>query len=430
MKVGPIKVRWLALLVLLLSMSACTPKTYVDAPPPAPKLSIINIIDQNDLTETISTPDRIKQFEHVNFQQNHPYKKVMRIYQRDYKGDVNAYLHTYHSNGQPWQYLVVVNGRAFGPYIEWHPNGKIKIEATVIGGEADLTTGAQKTWLFDGVSLVWDEQGKKLAELPYSKGLLEGESKYFHAGETLWKSIPCHQGLKEGLQQFFFESGELFSEAVFINDNLHGMSRRYWRSGDLAAEEEFYNGKLSNGSYWDTCGTLIAQVISGTGKRVLFGKNTVSLILAYQNGIPDGKTELYSNEGRLISYYYQKDDVKHGVEYQLFPGTQEPKLMLTWYQGKIQGPVKSWYKNGQLENQREMSENTKNGLLTAWYLDGSLMMIEEYDHNKLMRGEYYRKGEKYPVTEVIKGSGTVTIFDAEGTFLRRIAYVNGQPDSV
>lgn len=418
------------ILLVLLSclLTACAPKYTADSPPP-PKLSVINIIDQNGLTETISTPERIEQYEHVDFLQCHPYKKVMRIYNRDFQGNVNAFLTSYHPNGQPWQYMEVVNGRAYGPYKEWHSNGKLKIEATIIGGEADLNTSSQKTWLFNGICFVWDEQGRKTADLPYVKGLLHGDSIYYHPCGTVWKNIPCLQGKREGLQQIFHENGELHSEANYMNDQLNGTSIRYWQNGTVASEENFCDAKLLSGVYFDKCGTPISEVEEGEGKRVLFGRNTVSTIIQYHKGLPDGKTELYSSSGKLVSYYNQKDGVKHGEEIQLYPGTHEPKLLLTWYKGKIQGVIKSWYANGQLENQREMSENTKNGLLTAWYTNGSLMMIEEYDHNKLLRGEYYRKGEKYPITEVLRGNGTATIFDSEGTFLRRIAYVNGLPES-
>ena len=113
----------------------------------------------------------------------------------------------------------------------------------------------------------------------------------------------------------------------------------------------------------------------------------------------------------------------------LYPGTLEPKMALTWYQGKLQGPARTWYSDGQLESQRELGDNKKNGLLTAWYQDGSLMLIEEYDQDKLVRGEYFRQGEKIPLTEVIKGKGTATLFDSEGHFIRRVAYVNGIPES-
>ncbi len=69
----------------------------------------------------------------------------------------------------------------------------------------------------------------------------------------------------------------------------------------------------------------------------------------------------------------------------------------------------------------------KNGVSTAWYRNGNLMMIEEYEQNKLIRGDYFKKGEKVPVSQVIQGKGTVTSFDADGHFIQKIPYLNGKP---
>lgn len=408
----------------LLLLSSCAPKTNENEP----KLTVINIIDQNGLTETISTPDRIKQYDAVDFLCNQPYKKVMRIYSRDECGNVTAYITSYHPNGQPWQYLEVVNGRAFGMYQEWYANGQLKIEARVISGNADLDTAAQKTWLFEGLCTVWDEQGQKSAEMPYIKGLLEGLCIYYHPCGTIWKSTPCYQGKREGVQQVFMETGELLSEISFCQDEPDGYSHRYWPDGCLSTEESFTRGRLMCGCYWDRQGRMITEVVLGHGKRTLFGKEFVSMIQEYHNGIPEGKVEIYSAKGQLCSFHHVKEGYKHGEEVQLYPGTLEPKLSLNWFQGKVQGVCRTWYKNGQLENQREMSENIKNGLLTAWYRDGSLMLIEEYDHDKLVRGEYYRRGEKRSLTEVHNGRGVATLFDPEGGFVKRIAYMNGLPE--
>ena len=110
------------------------------------------------------------------------------------------------------------------------------------------------------------------------------------------------------------------------------------------------------------------------------------------------------------------------------PGdTPKPKLSVSWYEGKIQGLVKTWYDNGVMENQREMTEGERNGVSTAWYRDGSLMMIEEYETGKLQKGDYYKKGSRQPVSQVNNGEGTVTLFDSEGNFIRKVPYYQGKP---
>ena len=124
-------------LIVLLLLASCT-KTPSDTP----HLSVINLIDPNGMTETLSAPDRLKQYEEIDFLSCQPYKKVMRIYKRDPAGTVRARVTSYHPNGQPWQYLEVENGRAFGRYQEWFASGQMTINARVIGGEADITVSA------------------------------------------------------------------------------------------------------------------------------------------------------------------------------------------------------------------------------------------------------------------------------------------------
>lgn len=393
-----------------------------------PHLSVINLIDNNGMTETLSTPDRLKQYEATDFLSCQPYKKVMRIYRRDATGNVKAYVTSYHPNGQPRQYLEIENGRAFGKYQEWFASGQIKINASVIGGEADISVSAERTWLFDGLNEVWDENGNLVASLPYSKGYLDGISTYYHPQGKVWKIVPYAQNKREGTQYTYLETGELFSQTTYHNDELDGPLQRFWSPDNYASDEWFCSGQLVSGVYWDSKGEEITRITDGNGKRTLFNKLGVSEIQEYRNGRLEGRVEKYNRAGRLAATYYVKNGLKSGEEVQFYPQSLEPKLLISWYEGKIQGTVKTWYPNGQLENQREMSDNKKNGLLTAWYNDGSLMMIEEYDHDTLTRGEYYRKGERRPVTEVVAGKGTATLFNQEGLFLKRIPYANGNPE--
>ena len=93
----------------------------------------------------------------------------------------------------------------------------------------------------------------------------------------------------------------------------------------------------------------------------------------------------------------------------------------------MQGVAKTWYDNGVQESKREMSNNIKNGILTAWYRDGNLMLIEEYQQDKLVKGEYFRRGERHAISCVKDGGGTVTLFDAEGNFTCKVTYEEGVP---
>jgi antitoxin component YwqK of YwqJK toxin-antitoxin module len=413
----------------LLCLCSCTPKQSVEPPP---KLVSINIIDRDGLSETISNPDRLEKFENVDFLGQQPFQKVLRVYQRDENGTVQAYITSYHENGQLRQYLEVANGRAFGLYREWYPNGRLKVEAHVIGGTADITMAAEKTWLFEGVSKAWDDNGNLLAEIPYSKGVQQGVALYYHSNGTLWKKVPYDKNELHGVMEVYLEDGTLLQTVQYYVGQREGPSIRYWTPTLISTQEMYQEGKLISGLYYNLCGELISTVEDGRGFRALFGKETVSELQEYRNGVLQGEVKVFGRNNKVTRIYHVKNGVKHGEEIEYYSPAvvgkeQQPKIALNWYEGRIQGIVKTWYDNGVQESQREMSNNAKNGLATAWYRDGNLMLIEEYDRDKLVRGEYYKRGNKAPATHVVAGKGTVTMFDAEGNFVRRIPYQNGVP---
>lgn len=421
-------IRYLLLSICFFLTACTTPGRMINyAPPPEPLvLASINIMDRNGFSETISNPDRLKQYENVDFLSSQPYQKVLRIYARDGCGNIQAYITSYHPNGQVRQYLEVSNNRANGAYREWHSNGFLKLDTFVIGGEADINESAERTWLFDGRSRAWDEDGHLIADISYSNGELDGPSDYFHPGGSLWKRMQYCRDKLEGPSEIFLTDGTLLQSTHYVQGNKHGHAVRYWKPDLISAEEEYCNGRLVTGNYYDLTGPLVSTVKEGEGFRVVFGKSSVSELQEYHNGVQDGVVKAYDECANLIRTTHFKNQIKHGEEiYYYVP--ERPKLSIEWVEGKIQGSVKTWYPNGIQESQREMSENKKNGVLMGWYVDGSVMLIEEYDHNKLVRGEYFKQGEAEPISVVRTGQGTATLFDAQGNFLRKVEYNNGKP---
>lgn len=399
-------------------------------------LSSVHLIDRNGFAETISAKDRLEQFQKINFLEPQPYQKVLRIYARDSQGNVRSIVTSYYPNGNTKQLLEILNGRALGSYREWHENGNPSLLAKVIGGNADITMAAENSWLFDGVTQVWDEDKHLTAEIPYSQGVLEGLSIYYHPNGQVWKRIPYRKGQVDGTIEIYRDTGELLQQMAHVQGQRHGTSTRYWGLNQLASQEEYSQGKLENGQYFDNKGTLITEVKQGTGYRAIFGKDSVSELQEYQYGILEGEVKVFDPNGTLKRIYHVKNNIKHGEEIEYYPSlvsceaNPQPKLSFYWYEGAVQGHVKTWYPNGNVESQKEMANNKKNGVSTIWYRDGNLMMIEEYEQDKLVRGDYFKKGEKIPTSQVIQGKGTATIFDANGHFVQKIAYANGKPDEL
>lgn len=393
-------------------------------------LSSLHIVDHNGVIEAVTGKDRLQQFLNVDFLSQQPYQKVLRIYERDPKGNIRSIITSYFPNGNVKQYLDVINGRANGKYQEWHANGKISVMAQVIGGTPDITSNSEKTWLFDGISYAWNEDGQLVAEIPYSQGVLEGISIHYHDNGWIWKKVPYCKKEIEGVVEIYKCNGELLLQSTYCKGLRHGYSIRYWGVNKIASQEEFCQNSLSSGSYYDQQGCLIAQVQDGTGTRAIFQKEGIQELQTYKDGVVDGEIKVFNNLGVVSSTYKMRNGLKHGEEVTYFENkkTPQPHLSIQWSEGEISGISRSWYPNGMQQSQRELSKNSKNGISTAWYRDGSMMLMEEYEKDKLIRGDYIKKGERIPVSQVRDREGLATIFDEEGNFVQKVHYVNGKPE--
>lgn len=392
-----------------------------------PKLTRVTIVDRNGLKEVVGTKDRLNRYATTDFECPQPYQKVIRLFSRDQEGNNQVIMTSYHPNGQLCQYLEGQNNRAHGPYKEWFPDGVKKVEAYVIGGTADLEEPS--SWIFDGLSQAWDEENNLVAEVTYCKGRLHGTATYYHPNGQVWKCIPYENGQINGTYRVFLKDGQLLQSTEFRHGAKHGNAIRLWKADNIAFEEHHKEGKLLSGTYYDIEGQKVAEISGGNGFRALFGKNQVIELQEFREGKQKGLVKEFNKERQLHRSYHVKDGQNHGEETLYTQRKEGPQahLLVSWHEGVIQGEAKTWYANGTLESLREMSENCKHGLSTAWYEDGSLMLIEEYEKDRLVRGEYHQRGERAPLSQVIAGSGVATLFSPKGSFLRKITYKDGRP---
>lgn len=413
--------------ILLILLSACAYRGNHDQ---SDTVVSMQLMDRNGFSETISAKDRLSNYEKVDFLTPQPYQKVLRVFGRTESGKSTSKITTYHPNGQLWQYLEVADGRAHGIYQEWHSNGKKKLEAFVIEGTPDLTEMAQMTWLFEDKSYVWDEDGQMVAEISYEKGSLEGKAFYYHPNGQLSKEIPYHKDEIDGSLNVYNDEGFLIEKMEYRNGLKDGESSGFWENGTKCYLEVYKKGLLLTASYYDFDGESISEISNGNGNQALFKDRKLYSLVEHQNGLPQGEVSLFDEEGCLVGLYHIKDGKKYGDEWEYYPSqnpSPKPKLCLHWDDDSIQGVAKTWYENGMLESQREINANKKHGLCFAWFKEGDLMLMEEYEDDILVKGSYFKKWDKKPISKVENGKGVATLYDSEGRFLRKIIYEKGLP---
>ena len=405
-------------LFLLLLFASCVHRA-------SNEMTSIQLLDRNGFSETVSVKDRLANYEKTDFTNPQPYQKVVRVYGKEKRGPASI-ITTYHPNGQLHQLLEVMSGRAHGPYKEWYPNGKLKIEAFVIEGTPDVSEFAQMTWLFEGECRVFDEAGSLTATMPYTKGALEGTSLYYFSSGKLMKEAPYQNNALHGTVQVFNEQSVCIETSLYHEGVRDGRSISYWDEGKLKAEETYQKGRLMEAQYVNPQGSIVSRVENGCGRQALFQEGFVASLIEYRGGEVEGKVEAYNEKGQKVSTHCLKDGMKTGEEWEYYL-SGAPKLFLEWDQDVLQGTCKTWYESGILESQREMQNNKKHGLSLAWFSDGDLMLMEEYEDDKLLKGSYFKKGEKTVISKVDHGKGIATLFDKSGRFLRRIPYEGGVP---
>ncbi|MCH9811960.1 hypothetical protein K0U07_04250 [bacterium] len=387
----------------------------------------LQIVDRNGYTKTISDVKDRKKYEKGNIKAPSHHQKVVRIYDREDRGVITLY----HDNGLLWQYLETKMNRAHGVFEEYYPSGALKISAFISEGIADVTDAAKTSWVFDGESKVFDEEGNTIAVIPYKGGKEQGVAHYFYSNGELKKVVPYVKGKIHGVEKGYSNKGELLLVAHYKDGEQDGESFFKGSDKEGAYEEVFINGRLVYGEYKDMDGSLFSKIENSNGLRPEFVGGSLFSTKEYQDGKIEGKVTLFAPNRTILSTYYLAHDKKDGEEILYYPSNQgaelRKKLLVTWKEGVIHGKVSTWYPNGIQESEREMCDHKKEGASLCWYEDSSLMMIEEYAQDKLVNGKYLRKGDVSPISRVIDGMGTAHIYDKNGILLRKVSYYNGSP---
>lgn len=419
----------IALTTLLLFASCQQGKVRSDD-----NLVSIQIIDRNGLSETISVDEKLDTYQKIDFLNPQPYNQVLRIFHKNEEGKHKSVLTQYHPNGHIASLIEGRDNRANGKYREWHSNGKLKLEAHVMEGPLDLNPTLKREWIFDGVSKVWDEEEVLIAEINYSKGSLEGDSKYYYHSGSLSKIIPYEKNEIHGEMCEYRENGKLMKKAFYEKGMKSGPSLSFKEDETPILIEHYEKDKLITAVYFNKKNEVLGEVQGGFGTRADLAEDGSYTLFEIQKGEVEGKVMHYTSEGELLKEYFLKNGKKQGEESEYYLKNEKTlskpmlKLLLHWDDNCIHGTVKTWYNDGKLESQKEMHKNRKNGISCGWYNEGSLMFIEEYENDKLLKGTYFRFKETEPVSKILNGEGTAYLFDGKtGQFLKKMNYAAGFP---
>ena len=334
---------------------------------PQAHLTCLHIIDQNGFTETIASKDRLENYKNIDFLSPQPYQKVMQVFSKDESGSQKSFITSYYPNGFLRQYLECVNNRAYGKYEEWDSNGNLRVESKIVGGIADLSQEAEKSFIFDGYCKAYDREGRISAIISYKNGDLEGDSITYYPSGKIEKITSYKNNHKDGLCATYHENGNLRYITTYKNGVMHGKYEKYFPTGKIGIKGEHLNGYES--------GLWIDWHDKGFSKRQEGSYKVISLKEAKKLQL----TEANPVQSDSLS-------VKHGTWITYFDGLGDKIYMQTDYKfGKIDGKQSTFYSNGNKQMVAQYKNALKNGKTFIYDKEGKVVEKLKFKHNKQIK---------------------------------------------
>jgi antitoxin component YwqK of YwqJK toxin-antitoxin module len=123
----------------------------------------------------------------------------------------------------------LVEGKLNGPFEFYEPGGQIQHKGKFVNDKKD------------GVWIVWESTGVKLAEISYKDGLRDGLIK-------LWYGSFVDSGKS---------AGHIKLEAFFLQGNYHGLYKTFLPDGKTRNEVEYEHGNINQVKLYDYDGNLV-----------------------------------------------------------------------------------------------------------------------------------------------------------------------------
>lgn len=408
--------RYLSAQCLLLLLCGCSHTST--------QISKAHITNHQGLTQTIINKERLESLERAP-EEFQPHYKIVKLYGAS---EAKKCITTYYPSGHLYQKLTCIQNQARGLYKEWSAEGFLVVEASVLSGKPDVDPESQSTWVFDGECKAFSSSGQLLALFFYKEGVLNAESKTFYPSGALKESLPYRRNLLDGTYRSFFENQLPKEVTEYIEGEKSGRSISFWPTGSLRAKERYLNSNLTTGFYYNQDNTLVSTVEAGKGHKTFWTADGRRLKKQYHEGRASGLVETFSPEGFLErSYFINSQEQKHGKERIYYEQSHQTKLEVSWSNGQVEGPVSTWYPSGSIESEKNIHQGAKHGVLTVWYPDKTLLLVEDYEKGLLKKGRYYPPGSSLSTSEVNDGEGKATLFSPKGVIQKTITYQKGAP---
>ena len=279
--------------------------------------------------------------------------------------------HQFFKNASGKQIVLHLNGKPFSEssYQNGDLHGELKF--SLFDGRIN-SVQYYKHGLLDSSYRSYHQNGKLLNEGQHKLGQRTGTWKSYYNSGKLNVTETYENGLITGRKFNYFENGKLDSEAEMLKGERHGWVKKYDETGNLAYHLRFEYDLPVAYSYLDKTGKPVPEIAlpggSGTVKAYYINGN-VSAVFTYKDGKSFGEDILYHFNGK-------------------------PAIVSTDNCSITDGPLKSYYANGQLKH----DYNFQHGNLHGFY--------KEYSEKGVLLEEgYFYNGAAHDVTKIYDENG-------------------------
>lgn len=251
---------------------------------------------------------------------------------------------TYYANGNLQNEMPFLNGKIDGIWKMYYDNGKPLAENTFVNGERN---GSQKTFGKDG----------NISRNEFITATKEPKK------EILPDKIVGDK--QNGLTKTYYNNGKLKSETMYMNGMINGISKTYNENEQLISEIPFTDNKMN-----------------GTSK-VYYASGKLKNETPYLNNIMNGSVKFFYENGQLqTETKYSNGKIIDGVSHATYYETGGIASAMKYLNNEVVGNI-SFYKNGNVLTEVEMTNLKMNGMYKTYYESGKLMSERPYIDNKV-----------------------------------------------
>ena len=350
---------------------------------------------------------------------------IIMLAQTDKNTNPNGYNKFYYENGKLSSEGPMRDGKPDGYWKTYSENGVIKSEGNRKNFQLDSVwkfytekgklafeynyatgkkNGLRKTYdtkdgymtmsenfvndVKQGNTVYYYKNGKVKQTVPFINGKEEGKGFEFAIDSTIITLTDYKMGfiqheekinrrsadsLKQGIWKEFYPTGILKNEVTYSDGKMNGYLKEYSPKGSLMNTSKYINGELQ---------TNVKELAKLDVRTEYFPTGAVRFTGTYKDGVAEGIQREFSPEGKVIAAKMYVD------------GTLTGEGILDTI-GRMQGPWKEYYPNGQIKSQGDYLNSKRIGDWTFTYVNGKLEQKGKYDKKGKAQGPwkwYYESG--------------------------------------